>query len=50
MIPKNAHGGDEAGYRAFVQTKTGMAFQKSRMPMSRVKAWMYEREHRGPRL
>ena len=50
MIPKDGLGGDEAGFRAFVQSKTGMAFQKSRMPMSRVKAWLYEREHRGPRL
>ena len=50
MIPKEALGGDEAGFRTFVQSKTGMAFQKSRMPMSRVRAWMYEREHRGPRL
>lgn len=50
MIPKKELGGDESGFRDFIRLRTKMDFQRSRLPMSRVRAWLYEREHRGPRL
>lgn len=50
MIPKKALGDDESGFREFIRQRTRMDFQRSRLPMSRFRAWLYEREHRGPRL
>lgn len=50
MIPKKALGDDESGFREFIRQHTRMDFQRSRLPMSRFRAWLYEREHRGPRL
>lgn len=50
MIPKKALGDDESGFREFIRQRTRMDFQRSRLPMSRFRAWLYEREYRGPRL
>lgn len=50
MIPKKALGDDEAGFREFVKLRTHKDFQRSRKPMSRIRAWRYEKDHRGPRL
>lgn len=50
MIPKKALGDDVGGFREFIRLRTKMDFQRSRVPMTRIRAWLYEREHRGPRL
>ena len=50
MLPKKALDDDLNGFREFIRLRARMDFQRSRLPMSRFRAWLYEREHRGPRL
>ena len=50
MLPKKALDDDLNGFREFIRLRARMDFQRSRNPMSRVRAWLYERERRGPRL
>lgn len=50
MIPKKELGGEEAGFREFIRLRTKQDFRRSRLPMSRLRAWLYEREHKAPRL
>ena len=50
MLPKKEFGDNLGGFREFIRLHTKMDFQRSRNPMSRVRAWLYAREHREPRL
>lgn len=46
MIPKEALGEDLEGFREFIRLRTKMDFRRSRKPASRLKTWLYEKDHR----